>query len=53
MAWDVFLDGALLDTVHFLRELDAEYVRRALIGHDGFPAGIEVRPAAARQEGQQ
>jgi len=45
MAWDEILNGAVIDTVWFIKECTAEEVRKALIGHDGFDARIEVKEA--------
>jgi hypothetical protein len=42
-AWDVYLDGKLIDTVFYTRDCDADYVRRSLIDHDGYSPGIKVR----------
>ena len=41
-AWDVYLDGKLLDTVWFDEDCDSEYVRNALVDHDGYHPGIVV-----------
>lgn len=43
LPWDVVLDGTIVDRVWFLRECDAQHVRRALIEHDGFDARIDVQ----------
>jgi hypothetical protein len=42
-AWNVYLRGRLIDTVFFDRTCDADYVRRALVGHDGYDPAITVR----------
>ena len=41
--WDVYLNGKLIDTVFFDVDCDKDYVYRALVEHDGYPPGIEVR----------
>lgn len=41
-AWDVYLHGRLIDTVFFDKGCDADYVRRALINHDGMDSRIRV-----------
>jgi hypothetical protein len=40
-AWDVYLNGRLIDTV-FANGYDAEEMRRSLIDHDGYDYRIEV-----------
>ncbi len=45
MSWDVYLNGKLIDTVWFDASCDADYVRRALINHDGYDSRIVVRKA--------
>jgi hypothetical protein len=42
-AWNVYLNGKRIDTVFFVPHLNADYVRRALIGHDGYNQAIAVR----------
>lgn len=42
-AWDVYNgQGKLIDTVFYDSDCDADYVRRGLIGHDGYPPDIRV-----------
>lgn len=41
-AWDVELDGELIDTVFYDSDCDADYVKRGLIDHDGYDSRIEV-----------
>ena len=41
--WDVILNGKVIDTVYYLPDCDAEYVRRRLIDHDGYDSNISVR----------
>ena len=43
MSWDVILNGKVIDTVWFTKDCDADYVRRSLIGHDGYDYRITVR----------
>jgi hypothetical protein len=43
--WDVYLGFTLIDTVFFSPAVDAEYVRRALIEHDGYDPSIVVLPS--------
>ena len=40
-AYDVYLDGKLIDTVWFTG-YNADEVRQSLIDHDGYDSGIEV-----------
>lgn len=47
-AWDVYLNDELIDTVFYDSNCDADYVRRGLIGHDGYDAGIRVEGDAER-----
>jgi hypothetical protein len=41
-AWDVTLNGNLIDTVFFDQNCDEDYVRKSLIEHDGYDPGIQV-----------
>ncbi len=41
--WNVYLRGKLIDTVFFDEDVTAEEVKRSLVNHDGYDAGIEVR----------
>lgn len=43
MAWDVILNGKVVDTVWYTKDCDADYVRRSLINHDGYNPNITVR----------
>ena len=45
IAWDVFLNRRIIDTVFYTDDCDAEYVRTSLIGHDGYHPNIRVRKA--------
>lgn len=49
-AWDIYLDGQLIDTVFYIREVEADAVKTALINHDGLPVRIEVRESTKRME---
>ena len=40
-AWNVYLNGKLIDTV-FATGYDADEMRRSLINHDGYDPGITV-----------
>lgn len=42
-AWDVVLDGGVIDTVFYDPDMDEDEVRRSLINHDGYDARIRVR----------
>ena len=44
-AWDVFLNGKNIDTVFYTPspDVDADYVKRSLVNHDGYDPNIEVR----------
>ena len=42
-AWNVYLNGKLIDTVFYAPDCDAEHVRRGLIDHDGYDPAITVR----------
>lgn len=42
-AWDVILNGRVIDTVFYNVGCDADYVRRGLINHDGCDPGIKVK----------
>lgn len=41
-SWNVVVDGQVIDTVFYHSSCDADYVRRTLIEHDGYPGDIEV-----------
>jgi hypothetical protein len=41
-AWEVFHKGRSIDIVFFDDDCDQDYVLRALIDHDGYPADISV-----------
>lgn len=41
--WDVWHKGKCIDSVPYEKNCDAEYVRRSLVEHDGYPSGITVR----------
>lgn len=42
-AWNVYLNGRLINTVFYDDDCDADYVKRGLVDHDGFNPGIVVR----------
>ncbi len=42
-SWDIFLHGKKIDTVFYTEDCDSDYVRRSLIGHDGYNSEIVVR----------
>lgn len=42
-AWNVYLNGKLIDTVFWVPSADADEVKRSLINHDGYDSGIVVR----------
>ena len=42
-AWNVYLNGRLINTVWYNSDCDMEYVRNSLINHDGFDGRIIVR----------
>jgi hypothetical protein len=44
IAWDVFLDGKLIDTV-FSDETDAAAMKKSLVDHDNYDSNIEVKVA--------
>lgn len=41
-AWHVYFKGRWLDTVFYTHDCGAEYVKRTLVNHDGYPPGIVV-----------
>jgi ribosomal protein L37AE/L43A len=48
-AYDVFLNGKLIDTV-FDSETDPAEVKKSLINHDGYDAGIKVTKAKEKKK---
>ena len=42
MSWNVVHRGRVIDTVWYTSDCDADYVRRSLINHDGYPWDIRV-----------
>ena len=42
-AWNVYLNGKLIDTVFFVPSMDAGDVKRSLVDHDGYDPAIVVR----------
>lgn len=43
VAWDVRLDGRILDTVFFGESCEKSYVYNSLVDHDGYHPSIEIR----------
>jgi hypothetical protein len=41
-AWKVYIGSKWIDTVFFMPNCDAEYVRKSLINHDGYDSRIRV-----------
>ena len=41
--WNVYYRGKRIDSVFYDKDCDADYVRRSLVEHDGYPPGIIVR----------
>lgn len=41
-AWDVYLNDKLIDTVFYDNDLDADYVKKSLVDHDGYDPNIKV-----------
>lgn len=44
-AWDVILDGTIIDTVFYQKNCDSDYVKTSLIDHDGYDPNISVEQA--------
>lgn len=42
-AWNVYLDGKLINTVFYTASCDKDYVLDGLINHDGFDPAIIIR----------
>jgi hypothetical protein len=45
VAWNIYLNGRLIDTVFYNPDCDREYVRDGLINHDGYDSRIKVYKA--------
>ncbi len=43
IAYDVYLNSKLIDTVFFDQSCDIEYVKNSLINHDGYDYRIIVK----------
>lgn len=43
--WLVYRGSRRITEVYYLKDCDADYVRRSLVNHDGYPSDIEVRKA--------
>lgn len=41
-AWNVYLNGKLIDTVFFVPSMEADDVKRSLVNHDGYDPAITV-----------
>jgi rubrerythrin len=41
-AWDVFLEGKIIDTVYFDEDIEADQVMDSLINHDGYDPRIRA-----------
>lgn len=42
-AWNVYLDGELIDIVFYNDDFDVEEVKQSLINHDGYDPSITVK----------
>jgi len=42
VAWNVYLNGRLIDTVFYDKNCDREYIKSGLINHDGYDPRIQV-----------
>ena len=42
-AWDVYLNGKIINTVFYDKKCDKQYVKDGLINHDGYPPNIKVK----------
>lgn len=42
-AWEILLNGKQIDIVFYDADLDADYVKRSLINHDGYHPNIKIR----------
>ena len=45
IAWNVYLNGRLIDTVFYMKGCDRDYVKDGLINHDGYNPRIQVYQA--------
>lgn len=41
-AWNVILDGKIIDTVYYSSDMDSGQVKRTLIAVDGYPREITI-----------
>ena len=46
IAWDVILNGKIIDTVFYDKSCDAHYVYHGLVNHDGYDSRIIIRRAS-------
>lgn len=44
-AWNVYLNGEVIDTVFYDDDIEADEVKRGLVDHDSYDPAIEVRMA--------
>jgi hypothetical protein len=49
-AFDVYLNGKLIDTVFYTKGFDAEEVKKSLIDHDGYDPEIEIKKPRAKKK---
>lgn len=42
-AWDVYLNGKVIDTVFFTKDCTKDYVLKSLIDHDGYDPRIIIK----------
>ena len=47
-AWNVYLNGEVIDTVFYDDDVEADEVKRGLVDHDGYDPAIEVREGGMR-----
>ena len=45
IAWNVYLNNRLIDTVFYMSDCDVDYVRSSLINHDGYNPQIQLKRA--------
>lgn len=46
-AWDIYLDGQLIDTVFYHTGIKLDEVRRGLIDHDGMSKYIKIKKSGS------
>lgn len=42
-AWNVYLKNHKIDTVFYLSDCDADYIKKSLIDHDGYSRSITIK----------